>query len=1335
MNRIILAFTVCLFFFGKAGAQDFTISAPNSTVGNTCGAVNDCGFSPSEDHIVQVNIPCAGDWKFSLCGSTFNTSMFLSTAICGGTTLASNDDFCGLQSEFTVNLTVGIYYVAIEGATSGICGNYTLTVSDNQPPTIVNCQSDITVNNDPGDCGAIVNFSTPSASDNCILSSFVGSHNSGELFPIGTTTVTYTATDGAGNVSVCSFDITVTDNQFPTIANCPSNITISNSAGQCGATVSWAVPVASDNCSVNSFTSTHSPGAFFSLGTTTVIYTATDASGNSSTCSFTVTVNDTEQPVLSCPSNITVNNDAGDCGAIVNFSVVATDNCPGVTNSLTTGLTSGSFFPVGTTTVSYLATDAASNTATCSFTVTVTDDEDPVFDCPADLLVCGNNSTVNFSIPSFTDNCTGSNAVQISGPSSGSVLTVGTYPVEFEVTDAAGNSSTCSYNIVVAYNPVADYAYSTSCAGDLIFFTEFSTIPGGTIDAYSWNMGDGSGPISIRNPVYQFPNTGSYDVSLTVTSDMGCTNTYTETVLITDVPSASFTVSPQCAGLQAVFNNTSTIVTGDLNYEWDFGDGTTGLGDDPVHVYQNPGTYTVILTVTSIDGCVDDFSSTINILANPLANFTTTNLHCFGDASGVFSITGYGSLSPYQYSIDNGSNFQSSGTFNNLDAGNFMAIVEDANGCSSSYNFSLSQPPQLVSSLSNSTDLSCFGDQNGSIQVATTGGATPYYYSLDEVNLQLSPSFNNLGAGDYSIYVSDGNGCADTVDVTLTEPPAITASVFTQTNVGCYGNSSGYLELLAGGGVSPFMYSINGGQSFQASPGFYNLSAGTYNIVVKDANNCTKTLSATITQPAQLAFTVAIQDVNCYGGTSGQIVVSVTGGTAPFQYSSDGGSTYQSSATLSNLATGNYVVSVKDANNCTVSGGAFINQPSQPLAASIASQQNVLCRGGNSGSVTISATGGTETYLYAVDGSQNFQMSNVITGLNAGSHTVTVKDHNGCTVNVPVSVTQPAENLRIDLVVADDVSCYNAADGLISITAAGGTPAYQYSVNQGSTYQSSPNFNGLSGGTFNISVRDANGCTVSETAQIDEPSTPLMLNVNGISNVVCENDTTGSVSVLGSGGTSPYLYFLDGQSGQLSGLFTGLTAGTYNVLVKDLNACIYSMDITIEAANFLPTVDFSYQVAGQSVAFTNLSTGGLSHTWYFGDGTTSTVTSPTHLYSNAGQYTVKLVGLNDCGKDSVIKNISTVTIGIDETENISTVIYPNPANDRITLNFSSKDVTDFVIVNLLGLDGRILFSQKYIVNGNQFIQTFSTAQFSEGIYVLELITDKTRSGNLITINH
>ncbi|MFN7013760.1 MAG: HYR domain-containing protein, partial [Bacteroidia bacterium] len=193
------------------------------------------------------------------------------------------------------------------------------------------------------------------------------SNNAPPTFPFGDTTVTWTATDAAGNTTTCNQTVTVNDTEAPTIA-CPGNITVNNTTNQCGANVSF-VATASDNCGTANITYSPASGSFFAVGTTTVTATADDGHGNTASCTFTVTVNDTQPPVINCPANFNVDVDAGQCGAVVNFAATASDNCG--TANITYSPASGSFFAVGTTTVTATADDGHGNTASCAFTVTV----------------------------------------------------------------------------------------------------------------------------------------------------------------------------------------------------------------------------------------------------------------------------------------------------------------------------------------------------------------------------------------------------------------------------------------------------------------------------------------------------------------------------------------------------------------------------------------------------------------------------------------------------------------------------------------------------------------------------------------------------------------------------------------------------------------------------------------------------------------------------------------------------------------------------------------------------------------------------------------------------
>ncbi|MDC8004521.1 HYR domain-containing protein [Aureisphaera galaxeae] len=241
-----------------------------------------------------------------------------------------------------------------------------------------------------------------------LTNDFNGTSDASGTYPVGTTTVTWTATDAAGNTGTCSMTVTVNDTEDP-VVTCPTDITVGNDPGQCSAVVTFT-PTIADNCPGATVVSSPASGSVFPVGTTVVTVTGTDAAGNTATCTFNVTVDDTENPTISCPADITVNNDTGDCGAVVTYAApTGTDNCPSPTTVQTGGLPSGSVFPVGTTTNTFEVTDASGNTASCSFTVTVIDNEDPTITCPADITASNDPGVCEAAItvpqPTFDDNC------------------------------------------------------------------------------------------------------------------------------------------------------------------------------------------------------------------------------------------------------------------------------------------------------------------------------------------------------------------------------------------------------------------------------------------------------------------------------------------------------------------------------------------------------------------------------------------------------------------------------------------------------------------------------------------------------------------------------------------------------------------------------------------------------------------------------------------------------------------------------------------------------------------------------------------------------------------
>jgi len=351
------------------------------------------------------------------------------------------------------------------GAGNTATKDVTFTVNDTTAPTIT-CPANITRSTDAGSCSATVAPGTATATDNCDSNPTISGTRSDNQslsapYPKGTTTITWTAIDHSGNLSSCQQTVTVNDTEKPTIT-APPNVTANTGPGRtsCDADVSNATlgtASANDNCP--GVTVSRSPsGNTFPVGTTTITWTATDTSGNTATATQTVTVVDNTPPVVTPPADVTAYTGPGatSCGTFVSDATLgtasATDNCPGVSGVTRSGVPSGNFFPVGTTTVTYSATDAHGNTGTATQTVTVIDNTPPVISCPANVTLeptCPSGAIATYTTPVGTDNCPGAVTTRTAGGASGSVFPIGTTTVTYTATDASGNSASCSFTVTV----------------------------------------------------------------------------------------------------------------------------------------------------------------------------------------------------------------------------------------------------------------------------------------------------------------------------------------------------------------------------------------------------------------------------------------------------------------------------------------------------------------------------------------------------------------------------------------------------------------------------------------------------------------------------------------------------------------------------------------------------------------------------------------------------------------------------------------------------------------------------------------------------------------------
>lgn len=414
-------------WWGKVVPPPSDCAADTTDPGVTCPA-----------NIVRGNDP-------DQCNAVVNFSAS-ATDNCPGVLLA-----CTPPSGSTFSIgTAGVTCIASDSAGNADTCSFTVTVNDTQKPS-VNCPANIVAGNEPGACSKSVSYSA-SASDNCPGVTLVCTPPSGSVFPVGGTNVKCVATDAAGNKDSCTFTVTVNDTQKPTVS-CPADFAISAAPGQCEAPVTYTA-TASDNCPGVALVCTPPSGILFHVGVTTVNCVATDNSGNKDSCQFSVTVNDTEKPVLNCPLDFTVDNNPGQCGSAVNYSASASDNCgPPFTLavSLTCNPPSGSSFALGVTLVNCLAVDGYGNRDSCSFQVTVDDTEKPAITCPADTVLYRSpgrcDSLVLGSSATAIDNCPG--AVLACTPPADSSFPLGTTTVTCIATDASGNRDSCSFTVTV----------------------------------------------------------------------------------------------------------------------------------------------------------------------------------------------------------------------------------------------------------------------------------------------------------------------------------------------------------------------------------------------------------------------------------------------------------------------------------------------------------------------------------------------------------------------------------------------------------------------------------------------------------------------------------------------------------------------------------------------------------------------------------------------------------------------------------------------------------------------------------------------------------------------
>ena len=645
------------------------------------------------------------------------------------------------------------------------------------------------------------------------------------------------------------------------------------------------------------------------------------------------------------------------------------------------------------------------------------------------------------------------------------------------------------------------------------------------------------------------------------------------------------------------------------------------------------GTYDIV--VKDAHNCIS--TGTVIVGEPDQVGFTTiidNVTGCNGDHNGDFEIDAFGGTGYYNYSSDGGNTFGSDNFFFNLSAGSYVLQVIDNNGCPSGIVTIQVTQPEAIGLSASVQNISCHGAGNGVIAVTASGGSGSLYYSNDGgILYQTGNVFGSLTSGVYSIYVQDGHLCTSNTTVTVTEPNILSAAVV-GIDLSCNGSQDGFVSLTVLGGTQPYSYHWNTGSSLQNING---LSIGTYSVTVTDHNGCSSVAGATLTQPVVLTASVTGTDLNCFENHSGIVNLSVNGGTLPYNYNWNNG--IYTSQNLQGVTSGSYGVVVTDARGCSVSAAISLTEPT--MLTAVATGFDLICSSDNSGMVTLDINGGTPGYTF--DWNSGSYNSQDLFNVAAGPYQVLATDANGCTVTTGVTLLQP--DGMIVQIIETDLSCNGNGSGSISLSITGGSAPYFYSWNTGETTES---ISGLSAGLYEVMIQDNNSCSLTYDITVNEPA--LLLATALGTNLTCNGNNSGAVSVSVTGGTPGYFYSWD--NGPVDMEQSGLSVGTYNVLVTDNNGCIAITGISITE----PTVVIAMAI-GTDLSCNGNHSGTVSVTAIGGTGSylynwSNGSSSSDQIGLSAGIYVVTVSDGNGCTSASSVtvtepSVISVIATGSD----------------------------------------------------------------------------------------
>lgn len=810
----------------------------------------------------------------------------------------------------------------------------------------------------------------------------------------------------------------------------------------------------------------------------------------------------------------------------------------------------------------------------CQLTVDVEITAPDPIDVAADItdILCSGDDTgaIDLTITGGTPGYDASWVLQSGGSSTAEDLTdlaAGDY--EVTVTDGAGCQVVINYT--VAENPPFDLTETItplSCAG-AADGTIALTLMGGSLP-FDFNWGGPGGFTAATQDIFGL-EAGPYDVD--ITDALGCTESYSFMVTEPDAIVLSADITDTSCGNTNDGEIDMTITAGvsPLDIDWTGLGGFTSSSEDLTGL--EAGTYDV--TVTDADGCQQ--TSSFDVLPGAVLDITiaTADVSCFGAMDGFLDLSISGGTPPIDvvWTLPSGGTVNSE-DLNGLGPGTYEALIEDASGCTVTIEATVNETPAFDVT-ANVTDATCAGLDDGAIELIITGGVGPYDVDW---GFTTGPTITGLAAGPYNATITDALGCPHDLNGIMVDEAAPIVVDVTHINETCPGAADGTIDILSiTGGTDPITLSWTGPGGFTSADNTLSgLEAGTYDLLMEDANGCQYTESIEVVAANPLVLTSAVTDPPC-GGIS-EISLDLDGGNGwptdaggtPItdwlvEWTADNGfaltENVANNSTITDLEAGTYTVTVTDFNGCSQTLNFDIQNAQALDVQSVVIQPS--CGDADNGSIELAISGGTAPMDVLWTADNGFSATSAdVTDLEAGTYVVEVTDALGCFYSEAFEVAQP-EQLLVELT-AGDVLCADSEDGAILTTVTGGVGPYAFTWTGPNGFtDSAQNPADLAPGCYQVTVTDANGCAAAAEVCIGAPAVlELTATLNPI---LCAGDSTGSIEWVPSGGVGGFMGSWTGPLSNLDNLspLDSLIAGDYTLALLDANGCPLDTTFTI----------------------------------------------------------------------------------------------------------------------------------------------------------------------------